>query len=159
MRNTGDNPISPSFPRPFLHAIPHPPLRGPPSPRGRVFLSAVVIPRIVPRRQTSNARPYGETSVALWRFIVLRFPSVDFLFVLTTPAQTGQPLALARVREYTAACHTCPSPQHHQTFLLLPKVTSVGSSSPFKEQCHSFASFGLRDCKSLNPTKTFFPVQ
>ena len=82
-----------------------------------------------------------------------------FLFVLTAPTQTGQPLTLARVRENTAACHTCPSVQHHQTFLLLPRVTSDGSSSPFNDRCHSFASFGLKVCRSLNPGKTFLPVQ
>lgn len=73
---------------------------------------------------------------------------------MTFPAQTGQPHRFPPVREAILAHQTCPCSQIHQTFFLLPCVTSYGVSVPFKVGCHWAAISGIQVNKSLNPLST-----
>ena len=60
---------------------------------------------------------------------------------LSSLAQIGQPYPrCTRVR--TCACHSWPAEQHHQYFLGVPAVTSVGLVFPFFLGCHSRATAG-----------------
>lgn len=73
---------------------------------------------------------------------------------MTFPAQAGQPHRFPPVREAILAHQTCPCSQIHQTFFLLPCVTSYGVSVPFKVGCHWAAISGIQVNKSLNPLST-----
>ena len=74
-------------------------------------------------------------------------PGTIFLLV-----QTGQPLPLTRAE--TAARHSWPLSQTHQTLRRVPGTTSAGVRSPFLVGCHWRASSGLLVARSLTPRRS-----
>ena len=72
----------------------------------------------------------------------------------------GQPIPFDFVeRVAICASHSWPFSQRHQTFLLLPAITSAGMRVPFFVGCHSAASQGCVVARSLNPGSTFLLAQ
>ena len=74
-----------------------------------------------------------------------------------TLAQKGHPLPRSLLS--IVASHSCPHSPNHQTFFPECGLTISGVRVPFLVGCHSLASIGLMEAKSVSPVIASLPRQ